>query len=367
MTLIVLLPISSMADTQFFSSSEEESISKCGTLTAFNACNYIAGGWVMTHVSPQLSDANWRISDNKSQGFNIIAGRHFKPHWFGEISYNDLGATELTNRSSSTIESEGITHKAGSLHIGYLLREPSEQFNVYVKGGISALQKKVGINGVLFDKETKIKPTLGLGAQWQASDTGLFARLGVDIYERESMSAGLMFGYKFGETKKVVPVPRKIKPAPVVVAVKPTPIIIPKPAVIVKPKPKVVKVVKKPVIKKVVKQPAFAGVLKGVNFHTNSAVLTQKAEAILNNVAKQLKRWNGLKVLLIGHTDDVGSNASNFVLSKNRASSVKAYLIEQGVKSKRMVTAGKGESQPRTSNKTKAGKAVNRRVELRAL
>lgn len=106
---LLLIPLYAIADTQLFSTETiEKSVSKCGTLSDFNACNYIAGGWVMTHVSPQLNDTNWKISDNKSQGFKLIAGRHFKPHWFGEFSYTDLGATEIADRLNSSIEQKGF-------------------------------------------------------------------------------------------------------------------------------------------------------------------------------------------------------------------------------------------------------------------
>jgi len=242
---------------------------------------------------------------------------------------------------------------------------------MYLKGGVSLLHKSSDVQGVSFKAETEFKPVLGVGAQWQSTDTGLFARLGVDIYERNTMSAGLMFGYKFGESKTTI-VEHIVKRPPVIVA-KP----VNKPKIVIKPQPIISKpqpipaaaspIVQKVLIKKPVKQPAFAGVLKGVNFHNNSAVLTLKAENILKGVAKQLKQWKGLKVLLIGHTDDVGSHAKNLTLSQRRALSVKAYLIKRGVKSHRMGTAGKGETQPRTSNKTKEGKAINRRVELRAI
>ena len=366
MTLL-FIPLYAMADTQLFSTEiSEKTVSKCGTLSEFSACNYMAAGWVITHVSPSLNDVNWKVSDNKSQGFKFIAGRHFKPNWFGELSYSDLGATELTDRLNSSIGTEGVLHKAVSLHIGYLLREHNEQFNVYLKGGASALHKKSDAAGILFKTSTTIKPTLGIGAQWQSTDTGLFARLGVDIYERNTMSAGLLFGYKFGESKTTI-VERVIKRPSVLIA---NPV--KKPKIVIKPEPVVVPVIEPPIVKKVlikkpVIQPAFAGVLKGVNFHTNSAVLTLKAEKILKGVAKQLKQWKGLKVLLIGHTDDVGSHTKNLTLSKNRAISVKVFLIKQGVKAQRIGTAGKGETQPHTSNKTKEGKATNRRVELRAI
>ena len=69
----------------------------------------------------------------------------------------------------------------------------------------------------------------------------------------------------------------------------------------------------------------------------------------------------------MGHTDNVGSDQYNLALSQRRVSSVKAFLVKQGIRANRLATAGKGETQPRASNKTKQGRAANRRVELRSM
>ena len=66
----------------------------------------------------------------------------------------------------------------------------------------------------------------------------------------------------------------------------------------------------------------------------------------------------------MGHTDSVGSDAYNQKLSVRRAEAVKAYLVNKGVDKARVYTEGKGESQPVADNKTKEGRAKNRRVEI---
>jgi len=65
-----------------------------------------------------------------------------------------------------------------------------------------------------------------------------------------------------------------------------------------------------------------------------------------------------------GHTDSTGAKAANEALSKRRAESVKAYLVEKGLNGERIVTKGVGDSQPVASNKTAAGRAQNRRVDI---
>ena len=113
------------------------------------------------------------------------------------------------------------------------------------------------------------------------------------------------------------------------------------------------------------KKPTFSGVLEGVNFHTGSAVLTPTANNILKNVARQFKRWPDLQVMIVGHTDNVGTDHSNMKLSLLRAKRVSVFLMEHGVKRSDIVSfTGKGEREPRATNQSQVGRAKNRRVEL---
>ncbi|NBU81311.1 MAG: OmpA family protein, partial [Flavobacteriaceae bacterium] len=66
-----------------------------------------------------------------------------------------------------------------------------------------------------------------------------------------------------------------------------------------------------------------------------------------------------------GHTDSNGNDATNQKLSEDRAAAVKTYLVKNGIANSRLTSAGFGESKPIDSNKTKAGKANNRRVEVK--
>jgi OOP family OmpA-OmpF porin len=104
--------------------------------------------------------------------------------------------------------------------------------------------------------------------------------------------------------------------------------------------------------------------LEGVNFATDSAKLRPESMAILDSAAATLKEWGEVKVEVAGHTDSVNSDAYNLKLSQRRAEAVRAYLIKQGVAAERLTAKGYGESMPVADNKTAAGRAKNRRVEL---
>lgn len=103
--------------------------------------------------------------------------------------------------------------------------------------------------------------------------------------------------------------------------------------------------------------------IANLEFATGKSDIKPGSFPSLNRVADLLKRKN-LSLKLAGHTDNVGAAASNMRLSKDRAESVKAYLVSQGANPSRIEATGYGENQPIASNKTAAGRQKNRRVEF---
>ena len=84
----------------------------------------------------------------------------------------------------------------------------------------------------------------------------------------------------------------------------------------------------------------------------------------LDKVADLLHRFDRTVVHVIGHTDNIGSEAYNQGLSERRAQSVVTYLTNRGIPWQRLVTEGRGMREPRATNATEAGRQLNRRVEL---
>lgn len=99
-------------------------------------------------------------------------------------------------------------------------------------------------------------------------------------------------------------------------------------------------------------------------FDFDKAVLKPDGKAKLDDLTSKLKGMNLEVVIAVGHTDSVGADAYNQKLSVRRAEAVKAYLVSKGVEANRVYTEGKGEKQPVADNKTSAGRAKNRRVEI---
>ena len=108
----------------------------------------------------------------------------------------------------------------------------------------------------------------------------------------------------------------------------------------------------------------FRQALKGIQFESGRDVIKKKSYGILNNVAGIMNDNPSYKLVIDGHTDSQGDDAKNLTLSEKRALAVKNYLIKKGVDGARLTHHGFGETKPKATNDTGAGRAENRRVEF---
>ena len=101
-----------------------------------------------------------------------------------------------------------------------------------------------------------------------------------------------------------------------------------------------------------------------VSFDTGRADIKANLRPILDQFANGLANQPSTDVRIIGHTDNTGSDAVNDPLSMQRAMAARDYLAARGVNSRRILIAGRGEREPVADNRTEAGRARNRRVEI---
>ena len=99
-------------------------------------------------------------------------------------------------------------------------------------------------------------------------------------------------------------------------------------------------------------------------FDFDKSVLKPAGKAKLDDLVSKVKGINLEVIIAVGHTDSVGTDEYNQKLSIRRAEAVKAYLVNKGIEKNRVYTEGKGEKQPVADNKTREGRAKNRRVEI---
>jgi outer membrane protein OmpA-like peptidoglycan-associated protein len=102
----------------------------------------------------------------------------------------------------------------------------------------------------------------------------------------------------------------------------------------------------------------------GLLFDFDSDRLQPEARRNLDSLAAHLASFGDSKLMLVGHTDSVGTTAYNQSLSERRATAVAAHLTARGVASNRVVITGRGETEPIAENATDAGRQSNRRVEI---
>src|SRR5207302_1498235 len=102
----------------------------------------------------------------------------------------------------------------------------------------------------------------------------------------------------------------------------------------------------------------------GILFPFNSTEILPDGRTNLQQLASSLEKYPNSDVLIVGHTDSVGTDAYNLDLSQRRALAASTYLQSLSVPASRLRTAGKGESEPIQPNDTDEGRAKNRRVEI---
>ena len=106
--------------------------------------------------------------------------------------------------------------------------------------------------------------------------------------------------------------------------------------------------------------------LYGIHFDFDKATIRKETKGLISDIAKTLKvnpRW---MLEIRGHTDSIGGSEYNAKLSQQRANSIMARLVQRyGIKASRLTTSGAGATEPKATNGTLQGRAINRRVELK--
>lgn len=102
----------------------------------------------------------------------------------------------------------------------------------------------------------------------------------------------------------------------------------------------------------------------GIEFDTGKATIRPESAKVLGEVLDLLKKQPSWKLKIVGHTDNTGTKALNQPLSEKRAGAVVGWLVQHGIAAARLSAAGMGDTKPVADNKTDAGRARNRRVEL---
>ena len=112
---------------------------------------------------------------------------------------------------------------------------------------------------------------------------------------------------------------------------------------------------------------AFSGVIKGITFESGSDKIRKSSFKVLDKAVGALRNYPEMRVEVVGHTDDQGGLEDNLDLSQRRADAVRDYMVGKGIEVGRIYTRGAGQAEPIADNKSKKGRAKNRRIEFRLI
>jgi len=327
---------------------------------------YLGAGLGISELDPDTSNTGYSVTEQRDTGFKLFGGFDYSDHFTIEGFYTDLGAAEI---GGHVIKPDGqIDYSTlGVSALWYFWRNNNNEgenhrrgLQAYVHGGLSFLSNTASVD---YSQDNDVQVQYGAGVEYGLkNDVAL--RAGFDLYDKD---AGMVFVgvlKRFGVKKHSKIAIEPVKEEPVIVAE----------AVIVDTDADKDGVVDS--LDECAETPVGTRVdekgcrilkieLKAVNFEPQSFDLTQESKAILDEAAIRINANLEIKKIEVqAHTDNKGSEKYNLKLSEQRAASVKAYLVSQGVNEKRLLAKGYGESQPVADNETEDGRAQNRRVEL---
>lgn len=291
----------------------------------------------ISELTPDTSEVpGWSVDEPNNFGNQFFLGADLSRQFSVELHKSDLGSAGLSPQGRIAYD---ITAASALLYAGKNRhRYRRHGLTGYGRIGIGLLENSA-VGSVVYQKDNAKHVLYGLGLEYMTR-VGLGVRAEVTAYDEDIRYAQLGLIYRLGRKEQ-----RQSEPY-IAQSKEPMPVVPPVAAVAVDPCAE------------------FEGVLRGVNFRNDSALLTSTAKTKLNDVALSLNQCRSRSVVISGHTDNVGSARYNQQLSKRRVSSVMEYLQSKGVEVERLKGEAYGEAQPIAANDTPAGREFNRRVEM---
>lgn len=323
---------------------------------------YIGTGLGLSRLEPDTSEVPGADVDDRIEGGGQLTVGFDIRKWLSlELHSADLGSAGISTGGRINYH----LHGASALFYFGGPREHHMRSGLsgYGRAGFGFVENSA-VGDVNYVKDHASLFLIGVGAEY-ATRIGLGLRAEIISYEEDVLYGQLGLMYRFGGQHKKRPVVQIAK-APVVVP--------PVPAVAVVPADSdgdgVLDIddncpgTEAGVTVDEDGCALFSGTIEGVNFRTNSAKLLPESREILSSVADTLRSYPNTLVDVKAHTDSHGELDWNQDLSERRAKSVVEYLVGQGIEESRLIPSAYGETSPIATNKTKAGRLQNRRVEL---
>ena len=334
---------------------------------------YVGAGALISEVEPDTDNVpGVSVDDSNSSGGSLAIGYDFSPRFSLEGHIADLGEAELAPEGSIDYQVGGISAIVYGL-ASEERRARREGFSVFGRLGVGALENDAEV--VEFERLNDVHLLAGIGLEY-GFRMGLGVRAELVAHDTDAQYGQLGLVYRFGQASGgSTPVSRSVDPIePPESDVSTRAVPVPSPS-----NSRINVDTDGDGVTDAIDQcgdtsaghpvdstgcDVFGGVVEGVNFTSSSDTLTPEAQLALDRVAETLGNYPDVVVSVEAHTDNQGAAAGNLELSKQRALSVARYLASKGVSGAQLKPQAFGESRPRTSNATAAGRAQNRRVEI---
>lgn len=323
---------------------------------------------VKMSVSDQLTDANWMGNTIVSQ---LKVGRLLSREivFSVEVSMINLETDKLNSWGyieKPITKTNDMWRFQGQFQYkfanGYLLKEAS-MFDPYVF---------LGVNGTQIDKINYLAQSTGLGFNiWVTDWLAVNAQASYDyVFDfNDYMHYSFGIATRFGK-KAAIETPTEVVSQIVVLAPEKVVDDIPEPIDESPDDAAVAETDTIPVIdpEKVKEiEETLQNFADHIEFETAIYVIKPTSFPTLDNIIETMQEYPNAKFAIEGHTDNVGSNEDNQTLSESRAYAVRQYFVDRGIDPARLTFKGYGELRPRATNETAAGRATNRRVEIRVI
>jgi outer membrane protein OmpA-like peptidoglycan-associated protein len=336
---------------------------------------YVGAGIGQSDLSPQhAEDQGFSIDDNSQNAWKITGGVDVNDYVSVEGYFSDLGST-------------GLSSNAGDGDIGYRMAGADVILHYWAKGeartqGSIALYAKAGLNDT---------NTYSNGNVEEDGDVrNIFGGLGAELYLPQKFSVRFEFEsynddaslFSLNLVKRFGFESKKAEQKEFVTMVETLPETASGPSIVMLAPvvldsdldglsddndqcPDTSKGMSVDKVGCATFMGEVSDVIANVQFETNSSFLTEEGKVALNEIADILASNTTIDMEVQAHSDNTGSAGYNKMISQKRAVSVVKYLAEKSIAQSRLTSLGFGEENPIADNNTKAGRAINRRVEFK--
>ena len=304
---------------------------------------YIGLGIGLSRLEPESFCRCLTISDENDLAFNVYAGVDLSRRFAVEAQYSDLGSASVDFLGdpvgSVDYQTAGVTGLLYLYESGGLGSRTG--FSAYLKAGGGALFNDSNLE---FTRDNDFQLWIGAGVQY-GLNSGWGFRAEINSFDSDFQQISASVVKRFGT--------RKVRDTPFVPA---EPIFTVDRLIVPNTTPDL--------LDELPEENREPIAIEDIYFSFDRSNVQASMQPKLDELAERLSTEPDLSVLLAGHTDSVGSQNYNSVLSLKRAAAVRDYLVSSSVSADRISITGLGEIEPVADNETDPGRALNRRVEV---